>query len=132
MNDDNILYDTIYNDEDIKYNKDKPLWFIKWQQKFYHSKEWIKLRNDVINNVKHNNKGLIVSDVSHNIILTTVIVDHIKPVTIYNYMDSMITLNVNNLQVMSKEEHYQKHYGKDNKEYNNETEEDIVNKLLIK
>lgn len=132
MNED-ILYDTIKNNEDIKYNKDKPLWFMKWQQKFYHSKEWVRLRESIINNIKAMNHGMVISDVSHELITTTIIVDHIKPVTIYNYMDYDITLNPDNLQVMSKEEHYQKHYGHDDEDINiSKSYDEILNDLIPK
>ncbi|WP_253247248.1 HNH endonuclease signature motif containing protein [Weissella cibaria] len=89
-------------------DRDYPDWFRKWQRRFYNSKEWKQLRDEV-----RRLKGMR-SDMSGSLIKGKSIVDHIIPITPMNYLDSSITLNLDNLQLLSLEEHNQKTFnGKD-------------------
>lgn len=82
--------------------KNYPEWFRQWQTKFYNSKEWISLRDEV------RLEKRMRSDHSGKLILGKSIVDHIIEITPDNYMDENITLNKNNLQLLSIEEHNRK------------------------
>ena len=83
-------------------DRDHPEWFRKWQRRFYNSKEWKQLRDDV-----RRSKGMR-SDKSGQLIKGKSIVDHIIPITPSNYLDSRITLNLDNLQLLSLDEHNKK------------------------
>ena len=82
-------------------NDNIPLWFRNWQQHFYKSSEWQNIRRKVI----IRDKG--ISCVSGKKILPPdkMLVDHINKITPENYNDPNITLNMDNLQLMSLREH---------------------------
>ncbi|WP_243198154.1 HNH endonuclease [Weissella diestrammenae] len=86
-----------------------PEWFLKWQRDFYNSSKWRKLRNQVRTDKRMH------SDMSGKLIKGKSIVDHIIPITPDNYMDDDITLNPDNLQLLSIEEHNVKTFGKKEK-----------------
>lgn len=79
-----------YNERERKWGKE----FRAWQQKFYRSKDWIKLRNHVrnTNGMRCNKCGKLIKGKS--------IVDHIEEVTPDNKNDTSITLNESNLQLL--------------------------------
>lgn len=85
-------------------NKDKPEWFVQWQNKFYSSKVW----KDKVEEIKR--RDGLVSAYSHKGIKTRVIVDHIIEITPQNYQNMDIILGNDNLQLLSEEEHNYKHY----------------------
>lgn len=81
-----------------KWNKD----FRAWQGKFYNSKEWKRLRNEV-----RIEKGMRC-DMCGKIIRGKSIVDHIEEITPFNKNDTSITLNKNNLQLLCLDCHNKK------------------------
>lgn len=76
-----------------------PSWFREWQLEFYRSKEWQQLRKEVMKDRQ------MISDYSGTLITGKAVVDHIEEITPYNYDDEEITLNKDNLQLLSFEEH---------------------------
>lgn len=73
--------------------------FRKWQQKFYNSKEWKLLRDEV-----RNEKRMRCDD-CHKLIKGKSICDHIEEITDENKWNSRITLNKDNLQLLCLECH---------------------------
>lgn len=86
-------------------NGQYPTWFRDWQKKFYKSKEWRKLREEILKD-----RGMI-SDYSHTLITGKAVVDHIIEITPSNYEDESITMGWDNLQLLSFEEHNRKTFG---------------------
>lgn len=78
-----------------------PLWFKQFQQRFYRSKEWKRVRRQAI----LRSHGISVVSGKQITPPDVILVDHIKPITPENYKDPNITLNVDNLQVMTLKEH---------------------------
>lgn len=83
-----------------------PEWFRDWQRRFYNSKDWQKLRESILLD-----RGMR-SDFSGEIITGIAIVDHVEEITPENCDDPNITLNPDNLQLLSIEEHNKKTFGK--------------------
>lgn len=99
------------------YNPKHPEWFRQWQIKFYNSKQWKKLREEV-----RTEKGMRC-DHCHRLIKGKSICDHIKEITPDNYTDEVVTLNKRNLQLLCIECHntktfYQEQSFEPNKERN--------------
>jgi len=69
-------------------------WFRLWQGKFYKSKEWIAIRDEVRDNAK------MRCSICHKLIKGKSIVDHIIEITTDNYTDDTITLNKDNLRLL--------------------------------
>lgn len=84
-----------------RYSK-HPEWFRKWQKNFYNSKEWKKLRKEILLEKK------MISDYSGQLITGKAVVDHIIEISPENYTDENITMGRNNLQLLSIEEHNRK------------------------
>ena len=68
--------------------------FIQWQQRFYNSAKWIKLRNEV------REEREMRCAMCGRLIRGRPIVDHIKEITPDNKEDESITLNKGNLQLL--------------------------------
>ena len=84
--------------------------FRQWQNKFYTSAKWIRLRNEYRNEKKMRCEhcGRFITGVS--------IVDHIEEITPFNKDDKDITLNKDNLQLLCIECHNKKTFtGKESK-----------------
>lgn len=69
---------------------------------FYSSKKWIKTRNEI----KKRDKMICQS--CHKVITGRYIVDHIKPLSIYNYHDWRFAYNPDNLQLLCQDCHNKK------------------------
>lgn len=82
-----------------------PKWFKLWQRKFYKSKEWIALRNEVRDEAK------MRCAVCHKLVKGKSIVDHIKEVSPDNYTDELVTLNKDNLRLLCLDCHNTKTFG---------------------
>lgn len=83
-------------------NRNYPEWFEQWQDKFYHSKEWKALRNEV-----RNEMGMRC-ELCHKLIRGRSICDHIEEITPRNYQDVGITLGRKNIQLLCIECHNNK------------------------
>ncbi|MDT1975130.1 HNH endonuclease [Carnobacterium divergens] len=82
--------------------------FRAWQRKFYNSKRWKTLRDEVRNDKKMHCEcgcGKLITGKS--------IVDHIEEITPTNRHDDSITLNKSNLQLLSLEHHNTKTFADD-------------------
>lgn len=82
-----------------------PAEFREWQAKFYKSREWLELAEQI--RLDRNMR----SDYSGSIIFGLSAVDHIIEITPDNKDDPNITLNPDNLQLLSIEEHNMKTAG---------------------
>lgn len=82
-------------------NTDIPLWFRRWQQKFYRSSEWKKVRRKVI--LREKGRSCVTGKVIEP--PDIMVVDHIVKITPENYLDKNITLNPDNCQLMTLKEH---------------------------
>jgi len=71
-----------------------PEWFRSWQMKFYKSKKWIELRDEIRDDAK------MRCSECHKIIKGKSIVDHIIEITPNNYIDESITLSKDNLRLL--------------------------------
>lgn len=83
-----------------KFKEDKE--FRKWQIKFYNSKEWKDLRNEV-----REDRGMRC-EMCGKLIRGKSIVDHIREITPKNKFNVDITLNRNNLQLLCLDCHNKK------------------------
>lgn len=90
-------------------NDNIPVWFKKWQQKFYRSAEWKKIRREVI--LREKGKSCITGKVIEE--PDVMVVDHIVKITPENYLDKNITLNPDNCQLMTLKEHNRETFSKD-------------------
>lgn len=81
------------------FNPKHPEWFREWQIKFYNSKRW-KLLRDEVRQERH-----MRCDSCHRLIKGKSICDHIIEVSPTNYEDERITLNKDNLQLLCIECH---------------------------
>ena len=83
-----------------KYQNPKhPEWFRKWQMKFYNSKQWRTLRNEIRNDKR------MRCDNCHKLIKGKSICDHRIEVSPENYQDESITLNKRNIDLLCIECH---------------------------
>jgi len=85
----------------MRYNAE----FERWQRKFYGSKEWERLRNEV------RARACMRCEMCGRLIRGRSIVDHITEITPANFEDEAVTLDVGNLQLLCLECHNVKHYG---------------------
>ena len=87
------------------YNTKHPDWFRKWQIKFYNSKRWKDLRQEVRNEkrMRCDNCGKLIKGKS--------ICDHRIEVSPDNYRDESITLSKSNLDLLCIECHNTKTFG---------------------
>lgn len=86
----------------MKYYSDD---FRKWQHKFYNSKQWKDLRNEV------RRRKRMTCDVCHRFIRGKSICDHIKEITPENKDSLEVILNFENLQLLCFECHNAKTFG---------------------
>ena len=86
-------------------NPKHPEWFRKWQIKFYNSKPWKTLRQEIRNEKK------MRCDMCHRLIKGKSICDHRIEVTPDNYQDESITLNKDNIDLLHIECHNTKTFG---------------------
>lgn len=77
-------------------------WFRAWQIKFYNSKRWRTLRNQIRTSKR------MRCDICCRLIHGKSIVDHVIEINEMNYLDEMITLDENNLQLLCFECHNRK------------------------
>lgn len=82
-----------------------PEWFRTWQKRFYSSKQWRNLREQIMIDRR------MISDHSGQLINGKAVLDHKIEITPDNYMDENITLNPENLQLLTFEEHNRKTFG---------------------
>lgn len=81
------------------FNPKHPQWFRDWQIKFYNSKQWKELRDEI------RRERQMRCDSCHRLIKGKSICDHIVEVSPSNYEDERITLNKDNLQLLCIECH---------------------------
>ncbi|HAC4847866.1 HNH endonuclease [Listeria innocua] len=86
-------------------SKKHPLWFREWQKKFYNSKEWKKVRDDVRRENKMRCKKC------KKLIRGIAIVDHVIELNVDNYTDESITLNKDNTELLCLACHNRKTFG---------------------
>jgi hypothetical protein len=78
---------------------EQPEWFKQWQHKFYRSKAWNELRQRFMMQ-----QGMR-SSYSGKLITGRYVVHHKIAITPDNYQDESITLNIDNLQLLTLNEH---------------------------
>jgi 5-methylcytosine-specific restriction endonuclease McrA len=91
-----------YEDRFSKWPKE----FREWQYRFYNSKEWKELRQQV------RDAKRMRCDMCGKLIRGRSITDHIIEITPYNREDVSITLNADNLRLLCIECHNQRTFGK--------------------
>lgn len=75
-----------------------------WQKEFYKSKAWKLIRSVVIK------RDLNICQECDSLILEKAVVHHIEEITMDNYLDENVTLNVDNLETLCFKCHNKVHF----------------------
>lgn len=78
---------------------------------FYNSKEWRSFRQGLIQERTNKADGVLYSEVSGKPLINSydIVLHHIKPLTMANVNDFSISLNPDNIKIMSQSEHNEEH-----------------------